>query len=77
MITLQETTKSFLESTLHTYLVSDDKMTLYGYIINGTTEIWIRQPDIDLWRPSAFICTVKRIFHVFNASNHHCDESTY
>jgi len=39
MITLQETTKSFLESTLHTYLVSDDKMTLYGYIINGTTEI--------------------------------------
>ena len=39
MITLQETTKSFLECTLHTYLVSDDKMTLYGYIINGTTEI--------------------------------------
>lgn len=36
-IILIETTKSFPEHLRHTYIVSKDKQTLYGYIPNGQT----------------------------------------
>ena len=38
MIMLRETTKSFPENVLHTYLLTDDKFKVLGYIKQGTTE---------------------------------------
>ena len=38
MITLKETTKSFDPSLCHTYMVSDDKFTVYGYKVEGDVE---------------------------------------
>jgi hypothetical protein len=39
MLMLQETTKSFEPQILHTYLVTNDKFKVHGYIKNGTTEM--------------------------------------
>ena len=39
MIILKETTKSFGVELLHTYMVSDDKYTVYGYMIDGDSEM--------------------------------------
>ena len=38
MITLVETTKSFDSKLQHSYLVSDDKFTLYGYKLKNDIE---------------------------------------
>lgn len=38
MILVQETTKSFPEHLLHSYLLSDDKFSMLGYIPAGKTE---------------------------------------
>lgn len=55
MITLQETTKSFSENILHTYIVNDDKSRLIAYIKRGTTEV------ITFSKPLKF-CTKGRTF---------------
>lgn len=38
MLILKETTKSFPENLCHTYFVSDDKFSMFGYIPFGQTE---------------------------------------